>query len=780
MNRVYSLMVLRLSGWICALFLLSLPAAHGQETFRSAVQPVLQDSCVVCHNGENASGGLNVERYTSEESIATSREQWESIVQKVRTGEMPPRGIPRPSAASIETFMAFIEGVFEKADASVKPDPGRVTAKRLNRVEYSNTIRDLLGVAFHAERDFPSDDSGHGFDNIGDVLTISPVLMEKYIDAAERVASSAIGANPLPDKPVEVEYHLKHKTARRIDVGVIEAQHRVEWDGEYIIRIGLPGERKKDSPPVELAFSMDGVQLHAQMAETKPSGLVYFDPYSIEEIRLFLPAGDHTFRAEFLNDAFPEKLCKEDLYDREKNKFLESVTFEGPYPAEREPEHRKRILFCDPASGDACVEKILTTLARRAYRRPVTQADIAPLMGFAKMAQAQGDTPKQGIQLALQAMLVSPHFLFRIEHDPDPTNPEQAHRVSDIELASRLSYFLWSSIPDEELLSLAEQGKLSEPAVLHAQVDRMLADSRSSALASNFAGQWLETRNLDHVNPDPEIFEDWGSDLKEAMRTETQMFFEAMLRENRPLSEFLTAKFTFLNGLLAEHYGIEGVTGPRFRRVELESPQRTGILGHASVLTVSSYPTRTSPVIRGKYVLENILGAPPPPPPADVPSLDEAGLGVAGSLRQRLEQHRANPVCASCHDRMDTLGFALENYDAIGRWRTEDGNFPIDASGTLPSGESIAGPEQLTKVLQAQLPDFIRCLSEKMLTYSLGRGLERYDRPTVERIVKRVAADGNRFQTLVHQIVVSLPFTMRRGEEVTEENRPQGKEIAQR
>ena len=772
-------MVPRPARPICAFFILSVVSASAQETFQSAILPVLEDSCIACHNSDSAGGGLNVERYSSEASIVAAREQWEHILQKIRTGEMPPRGIPRPSAESIDTFMAFVEGVFEKADANVKPDPGRVTAKRLNRVEYSNTIRDLLGVTFRAEKDFPSDDSGHGFDNIGDVLTISPVLMEKYIDAAERIASSAIGANPLPEKPVEAEYHLKHKTARRLDVGVIEAQHRVEWDGEYIIRIGLPGERAKDSPPVELALFMDGVKLHSQMAETKPSGLVYFDPYSIEEMRLALPAGDHAFRIAFLNDDFPQTLSEKDVYDREKNKFIESITFEGPYPTEYEPEHRKRILFCDPASGDACVEQILTKLARRAYRRPVTKEDVAPLLGFAKMAQQQGETAKQGVQLALQAMLVSPHFLFRIEHDPDPTDPEQVHRISDIELASRLSYFLWSSIPDEELLALAEQDKLHEPGTLHAQVDRMLADGRSSALAENFAGQWLETRNLDHVNPDPDLFKTWGPELKEAMRTETRLFFESLLKENRPLSEFLTAKYTFLNGRLAKHYGIEGVAGPDFRRVELDTPQRTGILGHASVLTVSSYPTRTSPVIRGKYVLENVLGTPPPPPPADVPSLDE-GPQATGSLRERLEQHRANPVCASCHDRMDAIGFGLENYDAIGRWRTEDGGHPIDSSGTLPSGETFAGPEALTGVLETQMTDFARCLTEKMLTYSLGRGLERFERRTVDSIVKKVAADGNHFQTLVHQIVDSLPFTMRRGEEVTNDNRKETKEIAQK
>ncbi|MGH9629720.1 MAG: DUF1592 domain-containing protein, partial [Bryobacteraceae bacterium] len=392
----------------------------------------------------------------------------------------------------------------------------------------------------------------------------------------------------------------------------------------------------------------------------------------------------------------------------------------------------------------------------------------------------EGQTVEQGIQLAIQAMLVSPHFLFRIERDPDPMDPSKVHKISEIELASRLSYFLWSSMPDDELLGLAEARKLRAPGVLDAQVKRMLADERSAALAENFAGQWLETRNLDIVKPDPQKFPEWGPELRDAMRTETRMFFESMLRENRPLSDFLDAKFTFLNEQLAEHYGIEGVTGPEFRRVELATDQRGGILTHASVLTVSSYPTRTSPVIRGKYVLQNILGAPPPDPPADVPSLDEESVGNAGSLRQQLEKHRSNAVCASCHSRMDVLGFGLENYDAIGRWRTMDGKFPVDVSGTFPNGESFSTPAEMTVLLKEELPDFSRCLTEKMLTYSLGRGLERYDRKTVNDINRSLAASGYRFQALIHEIVRSLPFQSRRGEAPEPESVAKTRETAGR
>jgi hypothetical protein len=727
-----------------------------------------------------ASGGLNLGPLSTTESIAEHREEWERIVQKIRSGEMPPKGLPKPPEEKVQALMDFVHGEFDKADRALEPDPGRVTARRLNRSEYSNTIRDLLGVDFRAEKDFPTDDSGYGFDNIGDVLTISPMLMEKYISAAERIAARAIGADPLPKKPIEAEYHAKDKTIRRPDVSTIEAQHRVEWDAEYEIRIGLPGERP-EGKPVQMGFWMNGKLLHTKEVETKPSGLVYFNPYSEEQLRLFLPEGDHTFRVAFIDDEFPKALGEKEVYDSKKNKYLNSITFVGPFATETVRPSRKKILTCDPDSGQVCVEKIISDLARRAYRRPVTKTETASLMRFVKIAGDDGLNIEQGIQLAIQAMLVSPHFLFRIERDPDPADPEKIHRISDFELASRLSYFLWSSMPDEELLGLAETGKLKDQKILDAQVKRMLADEKSAAFADNFAGQWLETRNLDIVKPDPQKFPDWGPDLKDAMKTETRMFFEAVLKENRPVSEFLSANFTYLNDRLARHYGIEGVKGPEFRRVDLTTDQRGGVLTHASVLTVSSYPTRTSPVIRGKYVLEAILGTPPPPPPPDVPSLNEEGVGTALSLRQQLEKHRSNAVCASCHARMDVLGFGLENYDAIGKWRTKDGDFPIDVAGTLPNGKSFATGAELRELLKDELPDFSRNLTEKMLIYALGRGLERYDRLTVNEINRSLAASGHQFQTLVYEIVRSLPFQSRRGEALrTDSTSSRSEEIARR
>ncbi len=742
--------------------------------FEKVVQPVLAKTCAPCHNDRLASGGLNLGPFAAPGSVTEHREGWERILQKIRTGEMPPKGMPRPEA-HLEALMGFIHGEFEKADRNIKPDPGRVTARRLNRNEYSNTIRDLLAVDYRAEKEFPTDDSGYGFDNIGDVLTISPILMEKYIVAAERIAARALGADPLP-KPLEAEYHAKDKRIRRPNLSTIEATHRIEWDGEYIIRFGLPGQRAADAKPVTMGFWMDGKLLHTMQVETKPSKLVYFNPYSLEEIRLYLPEGDHTFRAGFIDDEFVKTLSEKEAYSDKKNKFINMMAFVGPFPAKVEKASRKKILICNPKLGTACVEKIVSTLARRAYRRPVTRSEVAALMKFASMAKAEGQSVEQGIQLAITAMLVSPHFLFRVEHDPDPNDAAKVHKISDIELASRLSYFLWSSMPDDELLRLAELRSL-RPAVLDAQVKRMMADLRSAALAENFAGQWLEIRNLASVKPDPQKFPEWGPDLRDAMMMETRMFFEALLRENRPISEFLDGNFTFLNDRLAKHYGIEGVTGPEFRRVELTTDQRGGILSQASVLTVSSYPTRTSPVIRGKYLLQNILGASPPPPPPDVPALDEEAVGNAGSLRQQLEKHRTNAICASCHSRMDVLGFGLENYDGTGKWRIMDGKFPIDVSGTMPNGKSFSSPAEMKAVLKAELPEFARCLTEKMLTYSLGRGLERYDRKTMDAISRNLAASDYRFQTLIHEIVRSLPFQSRRGEVSRTDNTAKPKEL---
>ena len=733
-----------------------------QAEFATATKSLLEETCSECHHSEDPAGGLDVALYGSVETLTSDRDRWELILTKLKAGEMPPEDVLRPDQ-EIAAAVKFLDAEFVRADATMKPDPGRVTARRLNRAEYTNTIRDLLAIEFRADRNFPTDDSGDGFDNIGDVLTVSPVLMEKYLSAAGRIAERAMAAEPLP-KPIEIEYSLRFKNLRRIDPSNVEATHRFDFDADYELKIGLPGQRPTDAAPVTLGLWVDGKLAHTKRIETKPSGLVYFNPFSEESIRVPVPEGDHTLRLGFIDDPFVKTLAAGDIYKDTLNKWIGAVTVIGPFASAGEKPSRKKVMVCDPATGPRCVDRILTSLARRAYRRPVTGADVAALKKFVTLAQSEGQTLEQGIALAIQAMLVSPHFLFHIERDLYPDDPTRMHRVSDIELASRLSYFLWNSMPDEELLSLAERRRLSAPQVLEAQVTRMLADPKAAALAENFAGQWLEVRNLDSIKPDPQKFPDWTPELRDAMKAETQLLFLEILRGNRPISEFIDARYTFLNELLARHYGIAGVSGPEFRRVELTTEERGGVLSHGSVLAVSSYPTRTSVVIRGKYILQNILGTPPPPPPPDVPALDEQAVGTTASLRKQMETHRTNPICASCHSRMDPLGFALENYDAIGKWRTMDGGFPVDSSGVMSGGKKFSSPAEMRQILSQRLPEFSRTLTEKLLIYSLGRGLERYDRPTVRDITGKVATSGYGFQTLVRQVVRSLPFQSRRAE----------------
>jgi mono/diheme cytochrome c family protein len=734
--------------------------------FTAATKELFDDTCSECHNPTDLSGGFDVNVYRSVETLATDRDRWESILAKLKSREMPPDdAVIQPSDEQIHTLVKLLEKEFDRADAAMKPDPGRVTARRLNRAEYTNTIRDLLAVDFRADRNFPTDDSGEGFDNIGDVLTVSPVLMEKYLAAAGRIAERAIATGSLP-KPVEVEYSLRFKSLRRIDSSNVEATHRFDFDADYELKIGLPGQRAKDAAPVTLGLWIDGKLVQTTTVETRPSGLVYFNPFSEERIRVPITEGDHTIRLGFIDDPFVKTLAQDEIYKDSVNKWIGAVTVIGPFATSGEKPSRKKILVCDPAAGARCIDRILATLARRAYRRPVTGTEVAALKRFVDMAKADGQSVEQGIGLAIQAMLVSPHFLFHIERDLYPNDPGRMHRVSDVELASRLSYFLWNSMPDDELLSLAERRRLSVPQVLDGQVKRMLSDPKSAAMAENFAGQWLEIRNLDAIKPDPQKFPAWTPELRDAMKTETRMFFDTILRENRPLGDFIDARYTFLNELLAKHYGIDGVTGPEFRRVDLATGERGGVLTHGSVLAVSSYPTRTSVVIRGKYILQNILGTPPPPPPADVPALDEQAVGTTASLRKQMETHRTNAICASCHSRMDPLGFALENYDAIGKWRTMDGGFPVDSSGVLPGGKKFANSAEMRQILSERVPELTRTLTEKLLIYSLGRGLQRYDRPTVNGITKKVAASGYGFQTLVQEVVRSLPFQSRRAEDV--------------
>jgi mono/diheme cytochrome c family protein len=761
----------RSAAWLlgCALALSWAPPLRSSEpgpdaaAFRKATQSLFEQTCSRCHNSKEADGGFDVSRLQAVESLGSERARWELVLAKLRAGEMPPQGVEAPRA-QIDALIRFLEREFARADASAARDPGRVTLRRLNRSEYTNTIRDLLGIEFRADKDFPVDDSGDGFDNIGDVLSVSPLLMEKYLAAAESIAERALGSGPLPSA-IKAEYSIKLQNLQRTDPSTVETTHRFDYDAEYDLVIGFNGQRAPDAKPVNLGIWLDGKLLRTLKVEMKPSGLVYFDPYAEERTRLGVSQGDHTLRVGFLDDAFVQTLPKEQLYQPKANKFVSSLTLIGPFASAQEKPSRQRLLRCDPNSGDACVRSILSALAQRAYRRSVSEAELAQLTKFVDQARAEGQSVEQGLGLALQAVLVSPHFLFHVERDDVPVESGRVHRVSDVELASRLSYFLWSSMPDDELLNAALHGQLATNAGLDKQVKRMLRDPKAFALAENFAGQWLEIRNLASIKPDPDKFPVWNPELRDALGRETQLFFAWILQNNRSISDFIDARYTFLNEKLASYYGIPGVRGPEFRRVALSTRERGGVLSQGSVLAVSSYPTRTSVVLRGKYVLQNILGAPPPPPPPDVPALDERAVSSSASLRQQMEAHRSNAVCASCHARMDPLGFGLESYDAIGRWRTEDGGQRVDASGVLPSGETFQSPAELRRILKRRLPDFARCLTEKLLTYALGRGLQAYDKPTVRELTDQLAASGYTFQTLIYSVVHSLPFRSRRVED---------------
>jgi len=732
------------------------------------VQPFVAKNCVGCHNDKLQSGGLNLK---AANDVEKSRDQWENVVQKLKSGEMPPKGMPRPPADQVTAVTTWLDDEFAREDAAMKPDPGRVTARRLNRYEYNSTVRDLLAVDFRPADSFPMDDFGYGFDNIGDVLTLSPTLMEKYLTAARKVAQLAVEGEPAP------KIALKD---RRLNSGKRPGEYvwtrKFLWEGDYILRVEAvtkyPGELffRFDDGPVQSARAISGFVV---------SGRVH-------DYRMHVKYGMHTLRAWFkVNEAeaIAENAKEEAENERQRKKkgepepdpatvkpfvvpagsvdYFEVLGPYNPLPPPR-PEGYKRIFVC-AQHNSSCTNADLEHLATLAWRRPVTAAEVRKLASYVKMAQNNGDSFDKAMEVGVEAILVSPYFLFRVEHDPAAGGD---HRISDYELASRLSYFLWSTMPDAELFRLAKQGTLHDPAVLAQQVARMLKDRKSDALVENFGGQWLQTRNLDSIKPDPDKFKAFTPDLKEDMKTETHMFFSYIIHEDRSILEFLTAKYTFLNEPLAKLYGIPGVTGNEFRKVDLTGTPRVGVLTQGSVLTVSSYPTRTSPVIRGKWILENVLNTPPPPPPANVPSLKESEAGSAMSVRQSLERHRADPVCAGCHARMDPLGFGLENFDAIGRYRTMDGKFPIDSSGKLPNGKSFQNAEELIQILQDDKDAFTRCVVEKMLTFAIGRGLERYDRPVVNRIAKDLAANQYKFSTLVMDIVNSAPFEMRRGEAV--------------
>lgn len=821
-NLLRSLIVLLPLLW----FMSGAPARQAQvaprpAAFEKIIQPFLADNCYACHNAKRNSGEVNLEQYRSAAAITEHREVWENALLKMRTGEMPPKGAPRPDEAELKTVIAWLEAEFERADRMAKPDPGRVTARRLNRAEYNNTVRDLLGVQFRPADDFPQDDSGYGFDNIGDVLSLSPVLMEKYLAAAERVARTAVfGAEQLKPtltrhRPPNGKITASTKPLTDYDLtglslpNATHTTHRFPVEAEYNIRVFLGGVRPAGSEPLQIALWIDGRQV--KTASFDPDGIASFSDDRqdfggmTQDFRARIPAGDHWVAVSILRmyeglpasygglkpsqravppppefkpprNLPPERVAafKQRFEERQKEKVpvnearISYLEIGGPYEQTKGPtaESLKLVYTCGHLDGKhqaGCDRKIISNLARRAYRRPVAPQEVDKLLSLVAMARQRGDSFEEGLVQSLQAMLVSPHFLFRIEKDhPATANAADAHPINQHELAARLSYFLWSSMPDEQLLQLADQQRLRQPTVLAAQVRRMLQDTKARALVENFAGQWLELRRLESIKPDRERFPNFDEYLRLSMQRETELFFENIVRADRSILDFIDGDYTFLNERLAKFYQIPGVAGPEFRRVALTShAQRGGLLTQASILTVSSYATRTSPVLRGKWILENILNAPPPPPPPGVPNLDEAKVGSTASLRQQLEEHRKNPTCASCHARMDPLGFGLENFDAIGQWRTQDGKFPVDSAGTLPDGRAFKGPQELKTILKADRNDFAAGLTEKLLTYALGRGLERYDRPTVRKIAGQVAANNYKFSSLVLEVVNSLPFQKR-------------------
>jgi mono/diheme cytochrome c family protein len=780
----------------------SSPAAQ-QQASPSQHQALVSRYCATCHNQRLRTAGLTLDQLNVA-SPAAQAETWEKVVRKLRAGQMPPAGVPRPDRAAYDGLIAHLEAELDR-EAAAHPNPGGAAVRRLNRAEYTNAIRDLLGLEIDGDRLLPADDSRYGFDNIGDVLTLSPLLLERYMAAARKISRLAIGDPAILPAFETYEVPKYYMQEDRMEEGLpfgsrggIAVRHHFPLDGDYIIRVRLHRNSREyirgmgEAHQFDLRVDGEGVKLFAIGGERhgrsagifSTAGLGDAEQENYErtadaalEARITVKAGVHVIGAAFVKETVaPEGPLQPKLsqYDYAQYKggdpAVASVAIGGPFdatgPGDTLP--RQRIFICKPAgaaaaaSDDTCAGRILSNLARRAYRRPVTAQDSDVLMSFYRAGLA-ADGFEAGIRSALERILVGPEFLFRVESDPANVAPGSVYRLSDVDLASRLSFFLWSSIPDDELLAAAERGQLRDPAILEQQVRRMLADPRAKSLVENFAGQWLYLRNLRSAKPDPDAFPYFDDNLREGFQRETELFFESMLREDRSVTELLTADYTFVNERLARHYGIPNVYGNHFRRVSLPDPNRSGLLGQGSILTVTSHANRTSPVVRGKWVLDNLLGAPPPPPPADVPDLkDRSEGGKVLTMRERMQEHRANPVCASCHKLMDPIGFALENFDAIGRWRAADAGAAIDASGETPDGTKFEGPAGLRQVLLNQREQFVATVTERLLTYALGRGVEYYDAPAIRQIVREAARNDYRWSALFLGVVKSTPFQMRR------------------
>ena len=760
-------------------------------------QALLDKYCVTCHNARlniPAGAPLYLDKVDLT-NVAKDAATWEKVVRKLAVGAMPPQGAPHPDAAALKAFATYLSTTLARA-ADRANDPGVFALHRLNRTEYANAIRDLLLLDVDVTALLPPDSSDHGFDNIASALTITPALLERYLTAGMRIAALAVGdpkTEPAMARfPVRLDY-TQNAYVEGLPLGTrggTLVDYTFPVDGEYVLSASLfrpvdnadSGIEGQDTPHV-FEISVDGVRVHAaSIGGPDDHALSQKNLTAAREsvgermkVRTFVAAGSHAVGFTFVakparsQDLFePALRSSQDLHVGSEIPKLSQVAITGPMRVDRvgDTPTRQKLFVCRPAGAPqetVCARQILSTFARRAYRRPVTDEDMQPLVDFYRLGRQTGDFDA-GIRAALPRVLASPSFLFRTESDPAPLPANAAHPVTDIELASRLSFFLWSSIPDDQLLDTAIKGRLRAPGVLEAQVRRMLRDPRAEALTTNFVGQWLALRNLEKAQPDLLGFPQWDHNLRTAMQRETELLFDSVVRDDRSALDLLNADYTFVNERLAKHYGIANVYGPAFRRVTVTDPNRRGLLGQGSILTLTSVATRTSPVFRGKYILTTFLNVPPLPPPANVPALEEnTGNAKPKSVRERLEAHRASPVCASCHRNMDPIGFALENFDAVGQWRdrTEAGT-PVDASGVLLDGSTVDGPAALRQALMNRPDVFVGTLTEKLLTYALGRGLEPYDMPVVRSIVREAAKQDYRTMAIVSGIVQSRPFQMRK------------------
>src|SRR6266699_757075 len=754
----------------------------------SAPRALLDQYCVTCHNEKLKTAGLTLDRMDPARG-APDAEAWEKVVRKLRAGMMPPQGMPRPNAAAYEALTVALEAELDRA-AAAKPQLGAAGVHRLNRTEYANAIRDLLGLDIDPAAYLPADDSSYGFDNVVSGLQVSPALVEGYVSAASKLSRLALGHETAPARKV---YHVREDYSQEDHIdglpfgtrGGMVIRHYFPADGEYLIswqpvRTTVGSLYGGDSEDEQAELSIDGERIKLFKIGADVPVATNRDR---NEVRATVKAGERTVGLAFIATTYVPKVDLNRHYRRSIlddnliegftfNPQISSVTIQGPINGVRPKEtpSRKKILVCSPSASEerACAEKILGTLARKAYRRPLIAADAQTLMGFYESGRKNGGF-EEGIESALQFILAHPEFVFRTERAPN-VKPGEAYRVSDPELASRLSFFLWSAGPDDELINLAGQGKLKDPAVLEGQVRRMLADLRSQELVKNFAGQWLQLRTMQSSTPEGVIYPDFDDNLRQAMRTETEMFFDSIIREDRSVIDLLNADYTFVNERLAAHYGIPSIYGTQFRRVTLDGDLnvRRGLLGKGAIQLVTSISDRTSPVQRGKWVLMNILGTIPPDPPPNVPALKPNGEKLISdqTMRQRMEEHRANPACASCHKMMDPIGLALENFDGIGKWMTPEAGQKLDVSGQLVDGSKVDGVVSLRQALLRYSPHFVRTVTEKLLTYALGRGVDYDDMPVVRSIVREAGKNDYRFLAVVLEIVKSPAFQMNRKPDV--------------